>query len=234
MMQPVISCIASVLSLDQRSVSVLTTPSIGNVIPDVMLAEWQDGATCLRANVTHAEASILAALERYQTLSLSSLRKKVFLSDLSAERHLSRLERVGGIHRLKSGEISISEPVRSDRCEIIAIEVKMCRWREALEQAVGYQSFADQSYVALDASQVSLNESIFEAFEEANVGLLFQDGPKLSRLLRCRSKRCFSPGRTIAYQKLCRGLDLTTILPNTSSTFETLIARSFDDAHQCV
>ncbi|ELK41459.1 hypothetical protein QYF48_17325 [Brevibacillus agri] len=54
---------------------------------------------------------------------------------------------------------------------VVAIEAKLTKWQEALEQAIYNLTFADYSYVAMDNS-VNFKDSIIEKFIEANIGLI--------------------------------------------------------------
>ena len=55
---------------------------------------------------------------------------------------------------------------------MIAVEAKLRRWREALQQAVSYLDFADQAYVALPAAVVDRNNGLVAAAETARVGII--------------------------------------------------------------
>jgi hypothetical protein len=55
--------------------------------------------------------------------------------------------------------------------EIIAIEAKLTRWKKALNQAVSYLRFADESYVVLPQSHARKAIEAREDFRAAGVGL---------------------------------------------------------------
>jgi hypothetical protein len=54
----------------------------------------------------------------------------------------------------------------------MAVEAKLTRWREAIEQARDYLRFSTAAYVALPDSVVQSNAAIAHACKEAYVGLL--------------------------------------------------------------
>jgi hypothetical protein len=56
--------------------------------------------------------------------------------------------------------------------KVIAVEVKLTKWRRALIQAFKYTVFANQSYVAMDFSYVHRATANIEQFQRSNVGLL--------------------------------------------------------------
>ena len=53
-----------------------------------------------------------------------------------------------------------------------AVELKLRRWREALDQAINYLKFADRAYVVLDGDQIARDEEMIKAFRAYGVGLL--------------------------------------------------------------
>lgn len=59
---------------------------------------------------------------------------------------------------------------------IVAIEAKLTRWLDALEQALAYRQFADRVYVALPADCVSPALRARQRFLSAGIGLLSVNG----------------------------------------------------------
>lgn len=55
---------------------------------------------------------------------------------------------------------------------IVAVEVKLARWQQVLEQAVDNLVFADISYAALDIDQFPASRTCLEQFREAGIGVL--------------------------------------------------------------
>ncbi|GAA5482766.1 hypothetical protein Hsar01_01990 [Haloferula sargassicola] len=55
--------------------------------------------------------------------------------------------------------------------EIVAIEAKLTKWRDALQQARRYQHFAHKSWVVLDATRARPAIQNLELFERSGIGL---------------------------------------------------------------
>lgn len=55
--------------------------------------------------------------------------------------------------------------------EIVAIEAKLTKWRDALQQARRYQHFAHKSWVVLDALRARTAIQNLELFERSGIGL---------------------------------------------------------------
>ena len=56
--------------------------------------------------------------------------------------------------------------------EIVAVEAKLTRWREAIEQAHAYLAFANRAFVALPTSIIERESRITAACHAAELGLL--------------------------------------------------------------
>lgn len=70
------------------------------------------------------------------------------------------------------GTLTLAPRLRRMRSTVVAVEVKLRRWQEALGQAKLYRVFADQVYVALDGHSGPPPEAALQAFVTARVGLL--------------------------------------------------------------
>ena len=55
--------------------------------------------------------------------------------------------------------------------EVVAVEAKLSRWKEALGQAVAYQEYADWVVVVMDPEAIPRREDVADSFREAGVGL---------------------------------------------------------------
>ena len=60
--------------------------------------------------------------------------------------------------------------------EVVAVELKLHAWREALRQATAYQLGADRSYVALPLARAREAHRARFSFEREGIGLLAVDG----------------------------------------------------------
>jgi hypothetical protein len=71
-----------------------------------------------------------------------------------------------------SGGWLARKPYRLPVSRIVAVEAKRSEWRRALAQAARHTDFADATYVALDAANVTGLDRLGPAFRFAGVGLL--------------------------------------------------------------
>jgi hypothetical protein len=177
--------------------------SICGVIPDVLYCRWRSPRlTGLKRPATIIDAHILATLEHTGKSDLAGLCNSLFLSETKAAESLHRLTRQGIIVAKSGGTYVLAKEARTNQVALVAVEMKMFRWRDALEQALSYLRFANQSLVVLDGSQVEVSPKIANAFLTAGVGLLMQHGRFLEVCVRAKSfKATPTPERFIAIHK---------------------------------
>jgi hypothetical protein len=169
------------LSSGQRA-RVLRETAIGSVIPDLMIGVWS-GDLPRYAKLNGVSRHILAWLSTEKAVrDAEQLRDALFLSKHAADSAVSTLKRIGAIDKRDSGEIELrSEFDISHSVRLIAIEIKLKRWRQALAQAVEYRKFADEAYVVLDGAKLQVGAEMTQTFLAHGVGLLLQRGEELRK-----------------------------------------------------
>jgi len=123
---------------------------------DVVLFSLHPGRARKRAKIAKGFAArpslarLLLSLQQ-RPLSLQSILKRVRISRASFRKCMSELISAGLAERTETGcyqlKISPVHPVSN----IIALEVKLSKWKRALYQAQRYRAFANASYVVLPA-----------------------------------------------------------------------------------
>ncbi len=183
MVRPLVALLPSVFSLQagQRA-RLLREQPIGSVIPDLLLGIWSGELPRYRG-LNGISRHVLAWLSMRRIAdSEEQLREDLFLSQHAADSAVSILKRVGAIAKRESGEVELlPEFDISGSIRLIAIEMKLKRWREALAQAIEYRKFADEAYVVLDGTQARIKDEVRNAFAENGIGLFLQCGGKLGR-----------------------------------------------------
>jgi len=198
--------LATVLGLRDSSLAYLPMPMIGNVIPDILIGSWSSAPSKSLTKLTYVDAAVFALLEACIELSESDILSRIFLPSITAAKTFSKLQKVGAVEQTKSGSFKVVESASTQEIEIVAVELKMKRWRDALKQAVTYKRFANRAYVILDENQVTVTSEMQVEFLSAGVGLLLQDGSKLQLVLHGDEETDFTPDRVIAAQKLTQML----------------------------
>lgn len=180
-------------------------PTVGSVIPDLLLGEWTDELRPLRRNFTFVEARIIALLDEHDELLEEQIADTLHLSEPAAARAFKRIERSGIVIKTADDKISLDAGAFTRALVVTAVELKLSRWREALAQAMSYLKFADRAYVVLDADRADPDEAMIAAFRASRVGL-FMLGAEMTEVVPAIEQRCVGVQRILAVQKLCVSL----------------------------
>jgi hypothetical protein len=205
MVKPLLPLLPTVFELNSgQRARVLRETAIGSVIPDLMIGVWSGDLPCY-SKLNGVSRHILAWLSTEKAArDEEQLRDALLLSKPAADSAVSALQRIGAIEKKDSGEIELRREFDiSHLVRLIAIEIKLKRWRQALAQAAEYRRFADEAYVVLDGAQLEAGAEISEAFLAHGVGLLLQRGGELSKEIPAESATPIpSVGRLMAVTKL--------------------------------
>lgn len=189
MLDPLIGLLPELFQVDtgQRA-RLLRQPTIGSVIPDLLLGIWSGDLPRYKGMNTVSRCVLAWLFVKKLAVSEEQIREDLLISQNAADYALSTLSRIGAVAKRDSGEVELrSEFDASNSVRLIAIEMKLKRWKDALAQAVQYREFADESYVILDGNQAKLNEEARQAFIAHGVGLFLQRGGELKQELRATS-----------------------------------------------
>lgn len=119
---------------------------------------------------------------------------------------LRDLAKSGAVEKLETGEIKLSSRMQEVEAEVIAVEAKLKRWREAMDQAESYQEFADQVFVAMDAALVPREPEVLVEFENKGIGLCAVMPGSIEWLVypRCNSRSSAEKEYLITSAASCR------------------------------
>jgi hypothetical protein len=179
-------------------------PTVGEIVPDLVLARVTGNVSFPRRPLTGVEAHVLALIEREIVIAESDLRGTLHLSEAGASRAVGRLEKQGFICRFPNGLLELKRTCFGDGVEIVAIELKLRRWRQALVQAGKYKRFANRVYVILDGNQTELPSSAIDDFRCNSIGLILQWRFWLDELVPAPRLSSITPDRIRVIQKVCQ------------------------------
>jgi hypothetical protein len=178
MVSPLVAFLPSVFRLcsGQRA-RLLREQPIGTVIPDLLFGIWWGELPRYRGLNTVSRHILSWLSIQKMANSEEQLRQELFLSQHAADSAVSSLRRVGAISTRETGEVELRPEFDvSGTVRLIAIEMKLKRWREALAQAIEYRKFADEAYVVLDGNQVRMSIDLRDEFLAHGIGLFLQRG----------------------------------------------------------
>ena len=151
---------------------VFSQVTVGATIPDlVIVRQPQEPTIEKRVRLSDFEAWVVAELWGRGALREPTLTRRLYTRSQRTQVALQKLERLGIVRRTPAGGYVLTDVMKRN-VEVLAVEAKLTRWREAIEQARDYLRFSMASYVALPESVVRSNSDIVEACKEAQVGLL--------------------------------------------------------------
>jgi hypothetical protein len=153
---------------------IAVTPSIGLQIPDILIGLGVPQHRTSLRSLTYVDAAVLATIDVLRRSEIGDIQSRVNIGDRALRNSLRRLESHGIIGHTRADRYLLSREYSRSRIELVAVEVKLRRWREALDQAVRYSKFADRTYVVLDASQFNPERHIVREFSSRGIGLLIQ------------------------------------------------------------
>lgn len=164
--------ILAALSLCPEQVRIVHELPIGHSIADVVILRSRDDLVRPVAPLTVAESVVLAALRQLRSARPETIGRHTFMS---AEEVLGVLRgRLSRWRLFKSRDRGVVEARASwvETAEIIAVEAKLTRWREALVQAASYRKYANRSFVMLPEKHAEVATQHAGLFRAAGVGLL--------------------------------------------------------------
>jgi hypothetical protein len=146
---------------------------VGACIPDIICVRFFDfpDPNFWPKRWTYRHTFVLWLLRRWHRLKLLSIAQRTYEDPDKIMLILDELTRCGAIVKTSTGSFMLSTKMRNLRADIISVEVKLYRWKEALEQAKIYKNFSDSSFVAMDSNGIPKNPEIISIFQKNRVGL---------------------------------------------------------------
>jgi hypothetical protein len=117
----------------------------------------------LKVFLTIEGKNLVKEKEFYETISLR--KRKV-------RKAIEHLESKGFLERARDGIIKSNPDLHNHIETAVAVELKLSKWKKALEQAERSKSYSEYQFVALDESRIRPAKNNIEKFRSKNVGLL--------------------------------------------------------------
>lgn len=115
---------------------------------------------------------ILSLFCVYSKVSIQKMKNELLLEKDIIEKYINKFLRSNLIVQVSKQTYKATEWKSLQKLGLISIELKLCNWKEALEQAEFNLAFSDFSFVALDRSRITNSKEIIPFFKEKNIGLL--------------------------------------------------------------
>lgn len=201
----------------------LREPHLWGIIPDFLIGYYRTPKGFeARPGVSLIDSFILAELEGSAAVTAEDVATQIFLTTSETEIRLRKLAKRELVRVSPRGSWEIVPRFNSRCLEIVAVEAKVRRWREAFAQALSYLAFANRAYVALAAPITAMDRDVLGLFRSSGVGLLHQSYGQVSIIIPASRHNPTSPARVRAADILtncpprCR-LELTWVSPQSTA-----------------
>jgi hypothetical protein len=195
--------------LEQRGAAwrILEEVGAGRRIADVVALLTAEPDLLSRASsiLSVAESVVLSVLRRFGPTRIDLLEQRCGVERGGLrDGALFRLQKWEMLGRAAGGRVTLS-PESNSQLTLIAVEAKLKRWREALQQAKVYQNYADETFVALP-EQYSKNAIAAKTeFERAGVGLLILSRDSIITPISSKANRQHDWRREFVVSRLLSG-----------------------------
>jgi hypothetical protein len=164
-----------VVSKNSKTVLRFIKLPVGMIVPDlVLVASSEHDKPAGRTDRVPSlfECEVLAKLLRRGPLCRSKLARLLYARDSSLDRAVVRLTRDKLLRLNRAGVLAVPKNAFPPHIEIVSIEAKLRRWKDAIRQAKEYRRFSNHSYVALPKTVVEDNPRLQKACVREGVGLI--------------------------------------------------------------
>jgi hypothetical protein len=158
---------------------------VGTVIPDLIYIRAYASRKQLLpvSGLTALESAIVAALLAGRPLRDVTIARRLYSQVDRITTRLRELERRGVVEQPSDGVWVVRRKTILKRTRVVAVEAKLRRWRDAVQQAASYLAFANQSYVALPRVIAERNDALRAACWNARVGLALVEPKRVTLAL---------------------------------------------------
>lgn len=157
-------------ALGAAAATMLGEIQVGLVIPDLVFVSGAIAPTW-DLELSGFESWIVADLLRARARRPETLAARLFSRPERTTLALKTLERKGLVSRT-GATVALRYESFPRASEVVAVEAKLTRWREAVDQATVYRRFANRSYVALPWETIRAAKGLRSACRGRGLGLV--------------------------------------------------------------
>jgi hypothetical protein len=190
------------LRLPQEECRFVYELTVGASIADLVILRAKRVHLWPEAPLSIAESSVYSALRRLGTAHVDTIAKSIYMRVEAVRKILlGRLASWLLVRGKKDGSFRATTSW-VDSSDVVAIEAKLTRWREALAQATTYRRYADRVFVLLPMESAKIAVEHKDIFLEHGVGLLSYDSSGVYRMFSCPRAREHTWHREFALSRI--------------------------------
>ncbi len=163
--------------------------TVGKSIADVVFYKSNDLAAWPEAPLSATESVILSIVRLRNSARLDTIARHTYLPIDEVEAAVMGRLVAWGLVRVRARGVVEATREWVEQSEIIAIEAKLTKWRDALDQAIEYRHYSDRSYVLLPDYCVEIAIRNIHKFKQAGVGLLSYSPRAVEKILDAMPSR---------------------------------------------
>jgi hypothetical protein len=162
------------------------------IVPDLVLIIRPTNDQLLKENgraLSQFNCAIMAYLLNNGPRFVDEIAESLFARPSIVERATKELSRRGLIAMDRGGGIKLPRTLLAGVGQVIAVEAKLDRWREAMAQAVAYLGFANESYVALPDAIIERRTKLTKECRANGIGLISVNPTSCKIVVRARKHK---------------------------------------------
>jgi DNA-binding Lrp family transcriptional regulator len=162
---------ATALHVDDRWHRVLREVTVRSRVADCLVVHASTQPVSKPMRMSYFEAAIIAVLLQRGASDIATIADQLFAYTESVESRVSKLIRFGLIDDTGLLLRATGRHLAAD-VYISAIEAKLTKWWDAIEQAERYLAFANHAFIAMPADVFDRNDDIVAECEGRGIGAL--------------------------------------------------------------
>ena len=144
---------------------ILNEQQVGMCIPDLLVVRSKSGEDCTPLRLSYFDCALIAVALEAGNVTVADLAASTYSLPDQVDRRVLRLVKLGLMSE-RSDRIRMRASALPTGAHVMAVEVKLTRWRTALRQASDYLRFA------LPASVIGRNPIALAACADVGVGII--------------------------------------------------------------
>ena len=165
---------------------ILSEQQVGMCIPDLLVVRSKPGEDCTPLSLSYFDCALIAAALEAGNVTVADLAASTYSLPEQIGKRVLRLVKLGLMSERSDG-VRVRANALPTGAHVVAVEVKLTRWRKALRQASDYLRFANEAYVALPASVIGRNATALAACADVGVGVIAVDEVNARVLLSAKT-----------------------------------------------
>ena len=153
---------------------ILIEQQVGMCIPDLLVVRSKPNEDCTPLSLSYFDCALIAAALEAGNVTVTGLAASTYSLPQQISKRVQRLVKLGLMFEHNDG-IRVPASALPTDAHVVAVEVKLARWKKALRQANDYLRFANEAYVALPTDVIGRNTTALAACADAGVGVIAID-----------------------------------------------------------